>query len=753
LSRFARRPLLCPLPLAALTLATSALAQQPPAPITLEADRIESRNQTQTVASGAVVLEQAGLKLTADWLRFDEATQLAIAEGAVRLSQRGSVVAGSRAEVQVDRQRGRVQDVTYHLAVTGGGGHARELTFEGRQRLAATAADYTTCPRDADAPGHMPDWLLSADTLNLDFVTNEGRATGAVLRFMGVPILGAPTLTFPATDQPKSGWLPPTVGLDSTSGLTLALPYYWRIAPNLDATLTPGIISRRGLSVAGQVRYLLDSDKGRIDIDTLPYDRLAGRARGSLAWLHEGEASGWRYDAHVEAASDDAYWRDFARTLPSLTQRLLAQDLAASRVWQFGGQGAAVDASAWVRVQGWQVLQSEDREDLIVAPYQRLPQVGLGLAGELDGWRWGLQGEYNRFVLRERLPLEWRPDGQRVTSQASLTRTWDSGWGWLTPRAALYAASYRTDTAMSDGRTSARRWLPSVSLDTGLRFDRTTTAWDRAVTQTLEPRLHYVYTPYKAQNALPLFDTAPLDFSETSIWADNPFAGPDRISDMQQVTAGLASRWLDAGTGVELLRLGAAQRYMFRDQRLPPLDDAGNSRFSDLLLYGSGSPWPTWRADATVQVSPSSRRTMRSVLALRWQPAPYHVLSGTYRYARDLSEQFDMGWQWPIYRSSSQGGRCQGTLYGVGRVNYSMADKRITDALAGFEYDSGCWIARVVAERISTGQSQATTRLLLQLELVGLSRLGANPLRALKDNIPGYQVLRDDDAPWSSSLP
>ncbi|HEV8313205.1 MAG TPA: LPS-assembly protein LptD, partial [Burkholderiaceae bacterium] len=94
----------------------------------------------------------------------------------------------------------------------------------------------------------------------------------------------------------------------------------------------------------------------------------------------------------------------------------------------------------------------------------------------------------------------------------------------------------------------------------------------------------------------------------------------------------------------------------------------------------------------------------------------------------------------------SSGGSCRGAWYGVGRINYSLRDSRITDSIVGVEYDAGCWIARVVGERLSTGRSEATTRLLLQLELVGLSRLGSNPLGVLKDNIPGYRLLRDDRA-------
>jgi LPS-assembly protein len=255
-----------------------------------------------------------------------------------------------------------------------------------------------------------------------------------------------------------------------------------------------------------------------------------------------------------------------------------------------------------------------------------------------------------------------------------------------------------------------------------------------------------------------LFDTAASDFNSVSIYADNAFTGVDRISDAHQLTLGATTRFIDNGTGVERLRLGAAQRFLFRDQRLTSDGTPGTRRVSDLLLFASGTVTQDWRMDTTVQYNQDLASSVRSIVSARYQPAPFHTLSGTYRYARGLSEQFELGYQWPLWRrrplEASAGNSCQGSLYGVGRGNYSLKDRRLTDALFGFEYDAGCWIARVVAERVSTGQTEATRRLMIQLELVGLSRLRSNPLQVLKDNIPGYRLLRDEaTAPLSTVNP
>jgi LPS-assembly protein len=295
-------------------------------------------------------------------------------------------------------------------------------------------------------------------------------------------------------------------------------------------------------------------------------------------------------------------------------------------------------------------------------------------------------------------------------------------------------------------------------VDSGLRLERSSTLLDKPVRQTLEPRLHYVNTPWRDQAKLPNYDAAVLDFNEISIYGDNAFSGADFVTDAHQLTMGATSRWFDQQRGAELLRFGMAQRLLLRDQRITTENltadgltaptTAPLSRFSDVLLFGSTSLVPQWRVDGTVQFNTDSSRTMRSILSARWQPGPFQTLSTTYRFARGLNEQFELGWQWPIYRGQVRGssGQCTGNLYGVGRVNYSTQDSRITDAIAGLEYDAGCWIGRLVYERTSTSRAEARQHVYLQLELVGLSRLGPSPLKVLKDNIPGYKLLREDSA-------
>ncbi len=733
-------------------------------PLTLEADELRGRPDLDFVAEGKVRLHRGRLTLATDRLEYDNVTDRASARGNVRIdTATGDWFAGPELSLTLGRFEGWFTKPEYFFSRTQAGGRAERIDFIDDQRAQLSRADYTSCTRNGDG---MPAWLMSAERVKLDFEANEGIAEGAVLRFLGVPILAAPVLSFPLTDERKSGWLPPTFNLDSKSGFEVGVPWYWNIAPQRDATFTPIVYTRRGFGLLSEARYLEPRHGGELQWHTLPHDRVIDGSRNALQWRQQGFAfgdsasSGLRWKHNGLRVSDDAYWKDFGRPLRSFTPRLLPLDAAAEYDWPVAGLGT----TAYARVQYWQVLQDADPLALIAAPYHRAPQIGWrGIGRPWDsGPELSFEAEANRFRLTRSDPGNpQRPDGERVHLLAQASHTWRGPGAWFTPRAALSLARYRTDEPMSDGRTHASRAVPTLSLDGGLQFERDAQWGLRHLTQTLEPRVLYVNTPYRAQDSLPLFDTAAKDFNAISVFSDNAFAGVDRVTDAHQITAGVTTRLIDTANGTEALRLGLAQRYLLREQRITPDGVPLTQRFSDVLLVGSAHLSSKWTFDAALQYSPELNRATRSLLSARFQPGPFRTLSAAYRLTRGASEQLDIGWQWPLYSREKGPGAttssrdCRGTLYGVGRINYSMRDSRITDSLAGFEYDAGCWIGRVVAERVSTGRSEATTRLLLQLELVGLSRLGSNPLAVLKDNIPGYTLLREDrsDPPLRTYTP
>ncbi|MFO1270836.1 MAG: LPS assembly protein LptD [Rubrivivax sp.] len=712
-------------------------------PIILRAQTLRARPDIEAVAEGDVEFRRGALVLGADRLAYDQAEDLATAKGHVRIETNGATYRGPELQLRVQRFEGFFLAPEFEFTQLGAGGRADRVDFLDSSRSVATHAQYTSCPRDGSGD---PDWVLQARRVELDLDANEGIADGAVLRFLGVPILALPVLSFPLSDARKSGWLPPSLNFDTKSGFDLGVPYYWNIAPNRDATITPRVLTRRGLGLDGELRYLEPSLEGVLAATSLPNDRVAGRARDSVKWHHEGSIGGpgLRYGVETVHVSDDGWWKDFPDAGRSLTPRLLGTRSFVEQSFAAGGEGLV-----YLRTQHWQVLQGSD--SLVTPPYQRSPQVGVRWNGRPGGgFELALESELNHFTLPGNRPPDQRLTGNRVHALGSLA--WpvrEHGW-WFVPRLAFNGAVYRTEQPMSDGRTSAARFIPTGSLDLGLEFERAAEGFGRSFRQTLEPRLLYVDTPYRAQSTLPNFDAAAKDFNFTSIYSENTFSGVDRVSDAHQLTAGVTSRVVDDATGAEAFRLGLVQRLLLRSQRVAPQADGSpdgeplTQRFSDLLLLGSTSLVPSWSLDGSLQYSPDIQRPVRSIIGARYSPGPFRTFSATYRFARGLSEQVETGWQWPVYTGDKSGGGCGGTWYGVGRVNYSVRDRRITDAIVGTEYDAGCWIGRLVVERLSTGRSEATTRLQLQLELVGLSRIGSNPLGVLKENIPGYRLLRED---------
>ncbi len=727
-------------------------ADGPPPPITLTADDVVSHIGGVARASGHVEVMRLDLELQSDLLNYDQLTDTAHAEGHVRIARGLDWFSADRLDLELTRYAGTLIDTEYEIGARKAGGHAQRVEIEDRDHSTLYLASYTACPRDLPS-GEEPDWIIQGDRIDIDTATNQGRARHAVLRFLGVPILAAPSFTFPVTADRKSGLLPPTAEASNRGGPGIGVPYYWNIQPNLDATLTPGYITRRGPSLGSELRYLEPGDLGQATLYALPDDKSEqDKGRGSFEWAHEGVRGDWlTYSARVQRVSDDLYWKDFPGQLSATTQRLLPIDLSGTRRFRPWGPDAEIDAYA--RVQRFQTLQDlEDPSATIQVPYQRSPQVGLRGNATLDNrLRLEFETEANRFDLSDQLSTDDRAGGTRVHAIGAVSREFVSDWGRIEPRFSVNGATYHTDSPMTDGRTEATRWIPTFSTDSSASFERETRLFGRDLVQTLEPRLLYVYTPFHDQTALPLYDTAPKDFNEVSIYSDNQFTGVDRISDENQLTAGATTRYNDPVNGRELLKLGIAQRLLFKDQLLTTDATPDSRKISDLLIWGSSSAMEHWSYDGTVEINPSSSWTQRAIVSARYHPGPFRSLSLTYRFARGSSESYEVAGQWPLYRGapgtghSGSGGCGGGTLYGVGRVDYSVSDRRSTYAVGGVEYDARCWVARFVVERTSTGVNESTNHYMLELELNGLSSLGfGSPTKALKTNVPGYQPLRDD---------
>ena len=723
--------------------------QRREAPVFLQGDRVSGRADLETVVEGDAVMRKADTVIHADRLEYYQPNDEARASGHVRINRAGNVYEGPLVELKVESFEGFFQQPSYHFAQNGAHGEASRADFLDESHTVVYDASYTTCRR-LPGPSWMPDWVLRAASISLDNDEEVGVASGAYLSFKGVPILPVPAISFPLTEKRKSGLLPLTAGIDNISGSTLALPYYWNIAPNRDATITPTLMTSRGVEVGAIYRYLEPGYSGRVFADSMPADKLRNLDRWGFAWTHNGTFNSGLPNVNpvalalnINRVSDDNYWRDFSSSEALLTQRLLPGDALAS--WSSG------PVSGTVHMLKWQVLQDVDSP--ITPPYDRVPQLTAHLGqSNVQGFDWTLDGDFTQFEADR--ALTGQPNAQRTFALAQISRPWLAPEGFFTPKLQLHATAYQFDARLADGGQSASSVVPTFSLDSGLVFERNSSLFGREFVQTLEPRAFYVYTPYRNQSMLPNYDTGAADFNFASIYLENAFVGHDKISDNNLLTMGLTTRFLDPDTGNQYARFGIAQRLRFDPQQVTinTGTNPAESGLSDVLLGAEVNLNERWTLESTTQYNPLTDQSVRATVGGRFNPGNYRVVNAAYRFQRNVSEQIDVSWQWPINdlwgdkgqelgRGRGQG---DGRYYALGRLNYSLDQSALVDTLLGVEYDAGCWLARMVLARTQTSTSSAVQRLIFQLEFVGFTRIGtADPRATLTQNISRYQNLRD----------
>lgn len=704
--------------------ASAARAGQAAEPVFIEADRIEGVADREARAEGNAVLRKGGTSIRAQRLRYIDATEEVDARGEVRLERDGDVITGPSLKYRIGEATGEFERPEFSLAPRArpgrlpitGRGKAERAVFEGEDKIRLFDTFFTTC-----APGN-DDWYLQVGELGLDYAREEGVARRARVVFKDIPIMVAPYLDFALNNRRKSGLLAPSLGSTGKSGLEVTVPYYFNIAPNRDLVVSPRYLQKRGLQLGGQYRYLEPNYYGDARLEVLPDDqaRNLSRSAASLAHNYNDPSRGLSGALNLNRASDDNYFRDLSsRTIVVAQTHLLREGF----LTYSGGWWQSGTWNATARFQGFQTLQDAARS--IAVPYGRSPQVTLN-AARLDafGADFNLAGELVDFHHPTNIL------GRRTTLYPSLTLPIVRAGGFLTPRIGLHSTHYALDRIVPGTAQAITRTLPILSVDGGLAFERETSWRGQALLQTLEPRAFYLAVPFRDQSRIPLFDTAVADFNYAQIFSENAFAGGDRVNDAHQLTLALTSRVLVAASGQEALKATLGQRYYLQDQRVT-LDAAAPARTfrnSDWIAALSGRVARDWTMENALQYNPRESRWERVALAARYQPEPLKTLNLSYRFLRDQLRQTDVSGQWPL----------GGGWYGLGRLNYSLRDRRIVESLAGFEYNAACWVARVVVQRFASTTGGDTNAVFLQLELNGLSRFGSNPLEALKRNIPGY---------------
>jgi len=718
-------------------------------PVFLQGDSLRSRTDVDATLEGNAELRKAGTIIRADRLDYDIPTDTARANGHVWVQRNGNIYQGPYLELGIDAFQGFFTAPKYEFGQNGAHGEAARAEFVDKAHMTVYQASYTTCTRQP-GPEWLPDWVLTAARIDIDNDEDIGLAQSAVLSFKGFPLLHVMPISFPLSEKRKSGMLPPTIGLDNANGLELSTPYYLDIAPNRDATFTPTFMTARGVNLGAEFRYLEPSYSGTVRLSYMPVDQLRDTQRWDASIAHSTNVDlpvgGVTLAANLNRVSDDNYWRDFTNSnainaggaVAGATQRLLPADMTAS--WTRG------DFSSSFKVLKWQTLQ--DPTAPIIPPYDRVPQWSARYApSRPQGVDWSVDVDMTQFQSDRSLTLQ--PNAQRAFGLAQISYPMLRPAGFVTPKMQLHTTSYQFD-ALVAGQQAATSTVPTFSLDGGLVFEREARIFGRNLVQTLEPRAFYVYTPFQDQSLLPNYDTGANDFNFATIYTENAFVGNDKVSDNNLLTLGLSTRYIDADNGAQLARFGVAQRLRFQDQKVT-LDGSSTGAaagVSDILLGAAANLTDRWVVDSTVQYNVRNEQSVRAVMGVRYSPSNFRVFNVAYSYQRDLSEQIDTSWQWPLsdFGTGQSAGSGEGHYYALGRLNYSLSDGRLVNTVLGVEYDAGCWIGRVVMERIQTSTDTSNQRLMFQLEFIGFTRVGLSPEKTLSSNIPYYKNLRGSDA-------
>ena len=707
----------------------------------LSGDSLSGHTNAETELQGNAQLRKSDTVISADHLRYEQSTDRLRASGNVVIEGQDRVYTGSYLDFDVGRFEGFFTEITYSLGAEKGHGEALRADFADSKHMTAKQGTYTTCRRQP-GPQWVPEWVLTAAQLEIDNEREIGIAQGAYLEFQGIPVFPVPPFSFPITEKRKSGFLPPLFGLDTASGVTLSTPYYLNIAPNYDLTVTPNFMTTRGVNTEGQVRYLEPSYAGDFKFSYMPNDRLRDSDRWGIGLVHAGQlpspVGNIAISANINRVSDNDYWSDFSAS-PILTSgaplggtpRTLPTDISAS--W---GRG---DLSSMLKIQKWQGLQ-------VTAPYDRIPQWTLRYAqANVFGLDWSVDTDLTRFE-GDSLAMR-QPNAQRAFSIAQFSYPFIWPALYITPKVQTHLAAYQFDSVVNN-KQSANSVVSTFSVDSSLIFERDAEFFGVKYLQTLEPRAFYVYTPYVDQSFLPNYDTATTDLNLTSVFTENAFVGHDKISDNNLITLGLTTRFLNPDSGAQIASFGVAQRWRFDEQKvtLLPGQPSSSTGLSDILLGSRVNFGNQWVLDASAQYNIQTDAAVRSVIGGRYHPGNFQTINLSYLLQRNASEQVDLSWQWPLDRlwgwadrkTDSDAGR----YYGLGRLSYSLRDAKLVDSLLGLEYDAGCWISRVVLTQTVLTPQTSNTKLMLQLEFVGFTRLGIDPFKSLTDGIARYQNLR-----------
>ncbi|NNA16091.1 LPS-assembly protein LptD [Pseudomonas lundensis] len=763
-----------------------------------KASRYQQEEQIATLA-GDVVMRQGSMQIEADEASLYQAENRGELNGKVRLRDNGALIVGDHADVQLDTGAAKVDNAEYILHKSRIRGSALYAKRGENAIIRLKDGTYTTCEPNSNA------WQLKGNNITLNPATGFGTATNVTLRVKDIPVFYTPYIYFPIDDRRQSGFLPPSFSSSTDTGFMLVTPYYFNLAPNYDATLYPRYMTKRGLLMEGEFRYLTESSEGQFgaaylnDKDDKRKDQTDYKdTRYMLNWQHKGGLdSRVLTEVDYTKISDPYYFQD----LQSEQIGVESQDY----VNQQGSVTYRGDTfNAKLNAQAYQLATVTQ-----ITPYNKLPQITFN--GALPYHPGGVNFNYNTELVRFERDLESgnyvnengtsdprldtnvkglaRANGTRLNLAPSMSLPMTASYGYVTPTLKYMYTQYDLDLdskgkstllAGEQYKSSQTRSVPIASIDSGLYFDRNTQWFGTNYRQTLEPRAFYLYVPERDQQDIPVFDTGESTFSYSSLWRDNRFSGSDRVGDENKLSLGLTSRWIEEN-GFERQRISVGQAYYFKDRKvqMPGIEENRDDSTSSVSPYALEYAYRfnrDWRATADYNWDPETRSPRSGSAMMHYQPEdnPNKVVNIGYRYRNDQVrynqytgkweigggdfgvkgkpgyikdyykiQQHDFSVIWPIVPQWNV----------ISRWQYDYNRNRTLEAFGGFEYDNCCWKLRLInrywVDNDEYTQEAPTNEkgdhgLFLQIVLKGLGGVVGTKVESFLDKgIQGYRERED----------
>ena len=716
-----------------------------------------SSDTQQVIISNGIDMRYENIWLQAENGIYDQLQALVELEGNIRLRQPGLAIGANRANFSQSDGSAELLDTSYVLFEQAARGTAEKIIFRNADgSLSITEGSYTVCE-----PGDNT-WLLIGQNIELNQQTGRGVARNVVLQIKDIPILPIPYISFPINDERSSGWLSPSIGNTQEGGFEISAPYYFNLAPNYDATLTPRLMTERGLMLSVEARHLGDKSNNTLGFSYLADDSQFDAAtvsvpltqsppqseRWQINYVGAAELNdAWSASADFSAISDLDYYQDFGNN--GLTTN--------SRSYLYRQGEINYQQTDWqlqAQLQSYQLIdQSLNSLD---KPFSSLPRINLDYGKQADsGLVYGLDAEYVYFdrnfdastFSQAQIDNGVLLSGQRLSLEPTLAWNKQAPGLFFNPELKYKYASYQLDEQAIGNPDQPERGIFVGQIDSGLIFDKALEFNGNEYTQTLEPRLYYLYSEYEDQSDIPLFDTANLTSGYNQLFREDRFSGKDRIGDSNQLTLALSSRILN-NKGQEKAHISLGQIYYFEDRRVglapltTPLQQSSASIVGDFSYNFSEN----WRIRAFNEWNTDNDSLNNGSFQFRYQSDINHILNLSYRYRKSPNlpgqiKQTDISAIWPL----------SDNLKFIGRWNYDHEYNQDLETIIGLEYSNCCWDMRVVARKwidnteIAGPFTQNNSGVFLQFELKGLGNiLGGNIDSLIGESITGFRSYAEN---------